>query len=304
MDPFESAWESWIRPLLVVALVVGLGVAWWAGWLPDAALGWPLLVGLVLVSGALAVREHWRPRDKGRLLAAALALAAVAVAAWGPAAMLSDRGRLAAGDLSGPSARLSVPPRGAARERVVVYVHGEPAGERAQVTVSLDTPGPEGATQHFEHKGELVDRLVGGRGGAKAVRNTEIVWPVRADLGRGAALAVSSERADAVDWPVHVEVREAPPAGKGFMIAAGLLALFAAVVDARRRPRGAALTWIAFGSGVFSAAFAYWYAPGLMVKTVFGAALAAMVGGLVVSWPIVGLLRRRLRPQATVKAAA
>ena len=296
----DSAWESWIRPVLLIAVAGLAGLAWYFGWVPDAAIGAPLGLGAAsaaAVAVGLRVRVAAASPFVARLSWATLA-GALAVALWSPWVVLGPGGELAGADLTVEAASVTVPPTGDGPDRYRVYFHGRPAFGSANASVHLELAAPGAAGAKASRTGRLdTQQLQSGRGGGKAVQRRDIAWPLTFDLSAGATLSVREDPPASVAWPTHVEIHRAPPLPAA-PIAAGLaVTLLALALEAQNKRRARSwLSTLAAASPFYTLLFGLWYAPGNLTATVFGATLVSAVGGTIVSYGLLPLFRRRLAP--------
>ena len=117
------------RSIALGAAGVAVLLGWFAGWAPDAFVGWPLLAGIVVLPAGLVAKGAWASKlaPRQRQTVPALALLGVVVAAWEPAALLGPGGELLSRDVVSPEEAVPVPSIGEGQAEYRVYFHGVPA---------------------------------------------------------------------------------------------------------------------------------------------------------------------------------
>ncbi len=280
MYGFEEHWDGWLRPLVIGLVGGGFFLAWYLGWLPDAIVGWPLLLAAI-AGPLLGVAFNARRARLSTPLNAAVGvtlLGALIVALVAPVRILGPQGSIASADVASRVASIAIPPTSDGPVGLIVYAHGQPdSAGRSDVRLQLTPDG-----QHpLVHTGVFADETRHGRRSAGVIPHHDIIWNTSADLSKGAALGLDTSAASP-NAPVHVEVRRAPPAPRDLVLWSAPVVLLSLVVDALARKRGRTyLAPLAVGSVVFALLFADWYAPGTLTKTAFGAGFGALaVGGL------------------------
>lgn len=298
----ESPWESWIRPLLLIVVAVGVGAAWYFDLIPDAAVGIPLGAGALAVAAAM-VWTHVRavaPSPLLRHLGTAVIGAAVVVALWSPWRILGPGGEIVSADLTEEIPALEIPPTGDGPDHYRVYFHGAPAFGSDSAAVNLELDGKPG-TQPAMRLGRLDTQQTkgSGRGGGRPVKRRDLVWPVQADLSAGGRVIAHETQAGTLSWPAHLEVHHAPPSPTLPAAVGGIVLLFALVIEATNKRRARSwLSTLAAASPIFTLLFGVWFTPGHLTAAVFGATLVAAVGGTLLSYALLPLFRSRLAPPA------
>jgi|GEM_PF-3472829 len=302
----ESPWESWIRPVLLIVVAAAVGAGWYFDLIPDVfagvALGVAALVGASVVVWLQVRHAAASPRLKA--LGGIAIVAAAAVALWSPWSILGPGGQIASADVGVDAPTLAVPPTGDGAAPYRVYFHGAPAYGSTSTSVNLELDGLPGG-EPLRRVGRLDTQKSKSERGSREVKRRDLVWPVTADLSRGGRVIVHETEAATLSWPVHVEVRHAPPSPVLPAVAGGVILLFALGIEATNRRRERSwLSTLAAGTPIFTVLFGVWFAPGHLTAAVFGAALVAALGGTLLSYTLLPLFRMKLAPPPPAPADA
>ncbi len=289
----QDAWEDWLRPVVIIVLLVGLVVAWWLRWLSDETIGWTVLAaGSVAVAGFVGPRAWRQARSPlaGWLSLAVLA-GAIGLCAWVPLQLVLPELHLETSLASGP-ATAEIPAGDG--DRWIVYLRASPKSstkEAKDVRLSLSGQGVKPQSLFTSVEPASTSKSGPPSAGWSAV------WRVTANFRAGASLTVSQLGEQTLEWPVTLAVARGTPPMLPFLVLGGVLALAGLVLEARGRTTlRTGLGIVGVGSLVMSAAFAHWYTAGELAKAVAGTLFLAALAAGVVSALLLSPLRKRISP--------
>ncbi|PIE20157.1 MAG: hypothetical protein CSA66_01215 [Proteobacteria bacterium] len=294
----DSAWEDWIRPLLIIALAGLAGLAWYLEWVPDVVVGVALAAALALAAaGAVAYRMWERCRSpRLRYLAGALIAGSVALAAWSPTLLVGPGATRFEAELTREAPTADLPALGSGADDYRLYLHGAPYTGKGEARVSLALWGAPG-DPHIAKRGKLRKVTTGGGAGQKSrtVESHDLTWLISVDLSSGGRVEVEELSDKTLRWPVKVSLGRAPAPSAIAGGLGGLLLVLALLVETRvTKGLRTWLSTLAASAPGFTILFGLWYSPGHLTETVFGAALVALVIGTVISYPLLAIARRVL----------
>ena len=308
VDPLlpQSAWESWVRPVLVIAVAGAVGALGWFEVIPDAALGLVVLLAAAVVPTLLVVVQATGSlvRPRRRAAAAVAVLGSLAVAAVVPWQALGPDAVLAEGAIEHDGGSLALPEIGSGESRYVFFIHGEPGGSSPSAEVDLRLL-PTGARRPRVHTAQFTTaKQVGLERRAQGTDHHDLSWPLKADLSRGAGLTAAAKGSGRLRWPILVSLHGVP-AGVAPLLLAGLPFLLLGLwLDATcRSVRRSRLAMIAGGAIALGVLFGQLYVPGGATRAAVISVLLAGVAGAAPALLLTSIARRILGVGADGAAA-
>lgn len=293
MDPLvETAWEGWIRPLLLILAVLALGLAWWMVWLPDRGLGVVLLVGVIVgVVGQLGRYIHRASASRAVKLGASIVVVGAAVlAGWASWRTLGPQRHIATVRLAPDSASARLPPVGSGPSRYDLRVSATPRGdpERLRLQLRVEPARDTVLLREVELRATGPERAGEGSSRARhATRRTP-----RIDLGGGASVRLDPADPDRLDGPARLHLLRPNVRPARILLLSLPLLLLAGLLDARHpRALGGHATTVAAGTAAFGVLLADWAAPGRVTPAVLGAVLLGALAGTLCALVLPPLLR-------------
>lgn len=297
----EEAWESWLRPVLLILAVLALAGAHLLGWLAPLTTATIVAVAFVLVA-LVWNTAHSVALARGRGLRAGLLVLGLAATALGVSELwmaLSPGSPDASAvfDEPGDTLTLAAVPGG----RLIVEAAPLPGVESdgRQVAFTLSLRGSAGHQAKSAHLRLGSDQPAGPRsrgGGAREFMATSFVL---APLGKDVTVSLASmEPPRVVSLAVHVYAHPVP-----ILLVAGLLAAIALGVAAleSRLPsrRGTFLTIGVATAATFGFVAQAGIAPSNALMSLLGRLLLSGVVGGVAGSILPWLLRKLARPPAS-----
>jgi hypothetical protein len=304
---FEEAWEGWIRPLGLIALL-GIGVLLYKlDILGEQAAGALLTAGVVVGALATGVLPAW-PLARApwqRALVVTLALTALAATLYPTLHAAIPPGVLAEAKLTAeqPSATLS-PGRTGPYDVTVAAHFKEQGRNEAEAGYSLDVKDNSGGADKIEGSIKREQITIRSRKGSSSSVHERNERTHRLPDVRGAQVTINGDGSsfDQLEDGLKVELRRGSPSPTVFLVLGVLALLMAVILDTRlvEPTKGKIKSYLTACVAipfVFAIAYPDEATPHALVRPAVSAFLLALLLGGLGGWLVGGIARALFGPK-------